>query len=213
MKLSAGIRVSIGSLFGVLVGLGISFIHSGYTLWQPAVLLGWDAAVVLVLVSVSVSVWKLSPSETKKDALRVDPSVPLSELLVLTAGIAVLAAVGLLLAKAGNAHGGEKAYLIALGVLSVALSWLMVHGIFTLRYARTYYGEPEGGIDFNEDDPPSYLDFAYLALTIGMTWQVSDTNLTTKQIRRVALIHALISYVFGAVIVALVINVVSSLLH
>ena len=72
---------------------------------------------------------------------------------------------------------------------------------------------PVGGIDFNEDDPPTYVDFAYLAMTIGMTFQVSDTNLTTKAIRRIALGHALLSYLFGAVIVALVINVVSSLLH
>ena len=78
---------------------------------------------------------------------------------------------------------------------------------------RTYSSEPIGGIDFNEDDPPNYLDFSYLALTIGMTYQVSDTNLTRKSIRRTALSHALLSYVFGAVIVALVINVVSSLLH
>jgi uncharacterized membrane protein len=70
-----------------------------------------------------------------------------------------------------------------------------------------------GGIDFNEDDPPTYLDFAYLSMTIGMTFQVSDTNLTTKRIRRIALGHALLSYLFGAIIVALVINVVSSLLH
>ena len=82
-----------------------------------------------------------------------------------------------------------------------------------MRYARTYYAKPVGGIDFNEDDPPTYLDFAYLALTIGMTFQVSDTNLMTKNIRRIALSHALLSYLYGAVIVALVINVVSSLLH
>jgi uncharacterized membrane protein len=125
----------------------------------------------------------------------------------------VLAAVGLILLRAGSATGGNKAYLITLGVVSVALSWALVHGVFTLRYARSYYGPPVGGIDFNEDDPPSYLDFAYLALTIGMTFQVSDTNLTNKAIRRIALGHALLSYVFGAVIVALVINVVSSLLH
>jgi uncharacterized membrane protein len=85
--------------------------------------------------------------------------------------------------------------------------------VFTLRYARTYYSEPTGGIDFNEEDPPTYLDFAYLALTIGMTFQVSDTNLTSKPIRRTALGHAMLSYLFGAVIVALVINVVASLLH
>lgn len=94
-----------------------------------------------------------------------------------------------------------------------ALSWGLVHTIFTLRYARSYYSRPVGGIDFNEDDPPTYLDFAYLALTIGMTFQVSDTNLTAKGIRRIALSHTLLSYLFGAVIVALVINVVSSLLH
>ena len=85
--------------------------------------------------------------------------------------------------------------------------------MFTLRYARTYYRQPVGGIDFNEEDPPTYLDFAYLALTIGMTFQVSDTNLTTKSIRRIALGHAMLSYLYGAVIIALVINVVSSLLH
>ena len=106
----------------------------------------------------------------------------------------------------------NKAYLIALGVLSVALSWALVHTVFTLRYARSFYSAPDGGIDFNEDDAPTYLDFAYLALTIGMTFQVSDTNLTTKRIRRIALVHAMFSYLFGAIIVALVINVVSSLL-
>jgi uncharacterized membrane protein len=98
-------------------------------------------------------------------------------------------------------------------VLSVALSWAMVHTVFTLRYARTYYSKSQGGIDFNESDPPTYLDFAYLSLTIGMTFQVSDTNLTSKPIRRIALAHAAFSYLFGAVIVALVINVVASLLH
>ena len=125
----------------------------------------------------------------------------------------MLAAVGLLLVRAGGAAGGTKAYLITLGVVSVALSWTLVHTVFTLRYARAYYGVPVGGIDFNEEDPPNYLDFAYLAVTIGMTFQVSDTNLTSKGIRRIALGHALLSYLFGAVIVALVINVVSSLLH
>jgi Protein of unknown function (DUF1345) len=89
----------------------------------------------------------------------------------------------------------------------------LVHTVFTLRYARAFYAQPQGGIDFNEGDPPTYLDFAYLALTIGMTFQVSDTNLTSKGIRRIALVHAMFSYLFGVVIVGLVINVVASLLH
>jgi uncharacterized membrane protein len=213
VKSSAGLRISVGALVGVVVGLGLSFIHSMYMVWQSSVLVGWDTGVVLIIGWIFFATWKMSPGETKANAKREDPSIPLSELIVLTAGVAVLAAVGLLLIRAGTASGGAKAYLIALSVLSVGLAWLLVQGTFTLRYARTYYGAPEGGIDFNEDDPPSYLDFAYLALTIGMTFQVSDTNLTTKAMRRVALVHSLLSYVFGAVIVALVINVVSSLLH
>jgi uncharacterized membrane protein len=213
VKTSAAVRIAVGSIVGVVVGFGFSSIPSSYTVWQSSVLVGWDAGVALIIGWIFFSLWRLNPSQTKVEAIRVDPSVPLSEALVLTAGVAVLAAVGLLLVRAGSATGGEKAYLITLGVVSVALSWLLVHASFTLRYARTYYGPPEGGIDFNEDDPPTYLDFAYLALTIGMTFQVSDTNLTSKAMRRVALIHALLSYLFGAVIVALVINVVSSLLH
>jgi uncharacterized membrane protein len=213
VKTSAAVRIGVGALIGVVVGIGFSFIRSGYTIWQSAVLVGWDVAVGVVIGSIWISLWTLSPGQTKENAIREDPSLPLSELIVLTAGVAVLAAVGLLLVRAGSAHGAEKAYLISLGVTSVALSWLLVHTTFTLRYARAYYGEPEGGIDFNEDEPPSYLDFAYLAITIGMTFQVSDTNLTTKAMRRIALSHSLLSYLFGAVIVAMVINVVSSLLH
>jgi uncharacterized membrane protein len=213
VKTSAGVRVTAGALAGVVVGVAFSFISSGYTIWQSAVLVGWDVAVAVVVGSVLISVWKLTASQTKENAVREDPSAPLSELLVLTAGVAVLAAVGLLLVRAGHATGGTKAYLISLGVLSVALSWMLVHTTFTLRYARAYYAAPQGGIDFNEDDPPTYLDFAYLALTIGMTFQVSDTNLTSKAMRRIALNHALLSYLFGAVIIGLVINVVSSLLH
>jgi uncharacterized membrane protein len=155
----------------------------------------------------------MSASETKSHAEREDPSIRMSELIVLAAGVALLAAVGLVLIKAGHSTGVTKAYLIALGILSVALSWAMVHTVFTLRYARAYYARPQGGIDFNESDPPTYLDFAYLALTIGMTFQVSDTNLTSKPIRRIALTHAALSYLFGAVIVALVINVVATLLQ
>jgi uncharacterized membrane protein len=206
---SAGVRVAVTASIATVAGVTASLI----TLWQAAILLGWDAGVVFLMAWVWLAVWKMSAAETKTYAEREDPSIRLSELLVLTAGVALLAAVGLVLIKAGHAMGATKAYLIALGVLSVALSWVMVHTVFTLRYARTYYLKPQGGIDFNESDPPTYLDFVYLALTIGMTFQVSDTNLTSKSIRRIALTHAALSYLFGAVIVALVINVVASLLQ
>jgi len=206
---STGVRVAVSASIGAVAGV----IASIFTLRQASILLGWDAAVVSLLLWIFFAVSTMSAAETKSYAEREDPSIRMSELIVLAAGIALLAAVGLVLVKAGHATGVTKAYLIALGVLSVALSWAMVHTVFTLRYARTYYSRPQGGIDFNESDPPTYLDFAYLALTIGMTFQVSDTNLTSKPIRRIALTHAAFSYLFGAVIVALVINVVATLLQ
>jgi uncharacterized membrane protein len=86
-----------------------------------------------------------------------------------------------------------------------------VHTVFTLRYARAYYSPSPGGISFNSQDPPTYADFAYLAFTIGMTFQVSDTNIQTKPIRRTALRHAWLSFPLGAVIIAACINLVSGL--
>ena len=208
-NLRSGVRVAAAASFGIVAGV----VASQCTFWQAATLIGWDVGCLILITWIGWDVAGLSAEECKRHAKREDPSVRLTELMVLSAGVAVLAAVGLALVRAGSASGATKAYLIALGVVSVALSWGLLHTVFTLRYARSYYAAPEGGIDFNEKDPPTYLDFAYLSLTIGMTFQVSDTNLTTKKIRRIALSHALLSYLFGAVIVALVINVVSSLLH
>lgn len=205
----AGVRVAISASLGTVAGVVVSF----FTNWQAATLIGWDVAALFLIAWIWWAVATLDADESQSRAGREDPSLRLTELIVLAAGVALLGAVGLALVRAGNAAGVTKAYMIALGVFSVALSWSLVHTIFTLRYARSYYKQPVGGIDFNEGDPPTYLDFAYLALTIGMTFQVSDTNLTTKSVRRIALFHALLSYLFGAVVVALVINVVSSLLH
>jgi uncharacterized membrane protein len=109
--------------------------------------------------------------------------------------------------EAGLARG----MLALLGVVSVAVSWFAVHTIFALRYARLYYGDPVGGIDFNQDERPVYPDFAYLALTIGMTFQVSDTNLRNSAVRRTALQHALLSYLFGSIILASAINLIVGL--
>jgi uncharacterized membrane protein len=96
-------------------------------------------------------------------------------------------------------------------VLSVVISWLVVHTLFTLRYALVYYTGNERGVDFNQTAPPRYTDFAYLAFTVGMTFQVSDTTLTTHAIRSTALRHALLSYLFGSLILAATVNLVASL--
>ena len=132
-------------------------------------------------------------------------------MFLLVAAVASLLAVGLVIVTAGGGGGLAQGLQVGLGVASVILSWTVVHTVYTLRYARLYYGGSDGGVDFNADDPPRYADFANLAFTIGMTYQVSDTDLKTKEIRGTALRHALLSYLFGTVIVATTINLVAGL--
>jgi uncharacterized membrane protein len=205
---TVGIRCAIAAASGVIAG----FAATAFVGWQASILVGWDVAAVCFLLWTWLTVGGLDAAGTRRHANTEDRSRRTAEGIVLCAGVALLAAVGLVLLRAGQSHGGTKASLIAIGVISVGLSWATVHTVFMLRYTRAHYQSPAGAVDFNEKDPPAYLDFAYLAFTIGMTFQVSDTNLTTKSIRRIALSHALMSYLFGAVIVALAINIVATLL-
>jgi uncharacterized membrane protein len=198
----------------VIVGCIIGPLTAPFIAWQATPLLGWDAAACVFLVWVWATIGGLDSKQTAQAAAHEDPSAGVADLVIIVAGLACLAAVGLVLIKAANSQGGTKALLIGIGVLSVALSWGSLHTVFTLRYARAYYsGKEPGGINFNEEGPPDYLDFAYVAFTIGLTFQVSDTNISTKPIRRLALRHALLAFLFGAVILGLTINVVASLLH
>jgi uncharacterized membrane protein len=205
---SAGLRVTCGVIMGIIAGV----VASLYTVPSASILLGWDVAVAIYLAWTWTAVWGLDYHLTAGLAKKEDPSVAVAELLLIGAGVAALVAVAIALAKAGEAVGGMKAFLIALGLFSVVSSWALVHTIYMLRYARAYYSTPAGGIEFNEDEPPTYIDFAYFAFTVGMTFQVADTNITSKAMRRLTLRHALLAYLFGAVLLGLVINVVTALL-
>jgi uncharacterized membrane protein len=143
--------------------------------------------------------------------VRQDPGRAAMDAILLTASVANLASVASVIAVAGPKSVVDPLLAAAIAATSVVLSWGMVHTVFTARYARLYYTGTDGGIDFNSDDPPGYADFAYVAFTIGMTFQVSDTDLQTKAIRRTALRHALLSYLFGAVVIAVTINLLAGL--
>jgi uncharacterized membrane protein len=201
----------VGLAFAASVGL-VAAIVAGLTApWQTTPLLGWDAAALTWVVIVWVRIRHLDAMATSAHATRDDPRRPAADVLLLTASVASLVAVALGIIKASSAHGDQRALLFTWGIVTIVLSWAVVQIVYTLRYAGLYYAGPDGGVDFNEDDKPCYVDFAYLAFTIGMTYQVSDTNLTTKAIRHTALRHALLSYVFGTVIIAATINLAAGL--
>ncbi len=154
---------------------------------------------------------RMGPEETASHALREDPVRGVAEALILVASLASLAAVAMLLVDARSASDTRGGVLAAMALGSVALSWLLIHTLFTLRYASQYFSGEPGGIDFNTSEPPRYVDFAYVAFSLGMTFQISDTNLLTSAFRATALRHALLSYVFGTVVVATTINLAVSL--
>ena len=189
--------------FVIARGLGAS--------WPASGLAGWDLTAVLYLASVWLTVGRKDAGQTKEAVEGEDDRIA-GEVVLLAAGTASLVAVAFTLNDAGSAHGGDRVGLIAFALASVLLAWNCIQTVYMLRYARLYYSSSTPPIGFNEADPPTYVDFLYLAFTIGMTFQVSDTNLSAKRIRRIAIRHALLSYVFSAFIVAIVVNVVAGLL-
>jgi uncharacterized membrane protein len=199
-------------IVGVVVGAAVAaLVLANGGSWAVAGLCASDVAALVFVVWVWVSVARADAVATARLARAEDTSRAAAEGVLLGAGGASLLAVAFTLVQAGRAGAPARGLLSGLAIGSVALAWLSIHTVFVLRYARLYYSPPQGGIDFGGESP-DYLDFAYLALTIGMCFQVSDTDLTGKRVRRTALHHALLSYVFGTVIVAVTVNLVASLL-
>ena len=199
-------RSAIGALVVLLVLVW-------FTPWQAAVMGGWTVGAITYLVSVWRTLLRHDADGTASHATRIDESRVVAEISLLVACSASLIAIGMLLLKASQLGGGTRAAYSTLAVVSIVLSWAIVHTVYTLRYGQEYYRDPRGGVDFNSDDDPTYRDFAYVAFTVGMTYQVSDTNLTTPKMRRIALQHALLSFVFGTVIIATTINLVANLIR
>jgi uncharacterized membrane protein len=191
-----------------LVGFAVSF---PFTEWQIAILVGWAATSATFIAIVYFGIRGKNSVETKAAATTEDDSRTAAEAILVGASIGSLVGVAFALVAASTTHGIVKSEITTLVVLSVVLSWAAVHVVFTLRYARLYYAQG-GGINFHSNADPDFRDFLYIALTIGMTFQVSDTDIGAKAIRMAALRHALLSYLFGVVVVATTINVIATLL-
>ena len=204
----AGTRTLLAAAAGLIVAVVVGVAGS----WTYAPAVGWDVAGAIFLGWTWLVVLGLDPRQTRTHATSEDPTKDMSKLIILFASVASLVGVGYLLLEAKSKGGsGTAAAVAGLGVLTIAVSWLVVHSLFTLRYASLYYSGPVGGIDFNQSEEPRYSDFAYLAFTLGMTFQVSDTDIKTHDIRMSALRHSLLSYLFGALILAGSVNLISSL--
>lgn len=203
-------RVMAAAGLGLAAGGGAAFLGP----WQLSILAGWDATALVLIVWIWANIFHLSAEQTRALGCWEDDSRATSWLLLLTASSASLAGVLLAFVKAKSSSSALATVLTVAALTTVVCSWFLVHTVFTLRYGHLYYEEPIGGIDFKSPNySPDYRDFAYVAFTVGMTFQVSDSDITSTQIRRTVLRQSLLSYLFGVVIVATTINVIAGLIR
>lgn len=190
----------LGAAVGVVVGV--------LTNTPLGVLVGIAAAETLFVVAGWIVLWPMDATATHRNARREEFRPVVEELAVVGSALAGLAGIVFLL-LVGNSDLSRAAAAAALG--GVFMAWAALHLMYAARYAYIYYRPRGGGIDFNSEDPPRYIDFIYFSYNLGMTYQVSDTNVSTTTIRAVALRHCLLSYVFGASILATTINLVAGI--
>jgi len=196
----------------LLTGAVVALVLTAFTPWQLAAVAGWDAAAATFLVTVWPVILRADSVQTNRLATREDDTRTVAILLLLAVCVASLVGGGFAIVLASRETGRMRLILLALTAGTVLLSWLVLNTVYTLRYAHLYYGPGAGGVVF-EERSADYRDFAYLAFTIGMTYQVSDTVLRNRMFRRTVLTHAMLAYLFGVVIVAGVINLIAGLLH
>lgn len=180
-------------------------------------ILGWDIFCLSLLAFYWIVFFTTPQHHIRKEAANEDPSRIVTFIIILVCTFASMMAVILLLtARKGNVFSNQLQLPIALA--GMILSWLVVHTLFTARYAHMYYGNKENdstthqeGLEFPDDNKPDFLDFAYFSFVLGMTFQVSDVEISSKKIRRLALMHGLISFAYNTIVVALTINIIAGL--
>jgi uncharacterized membrane protein len=206
----------------LLLALGLSLITlvllgSVSMSWLSRIMICWDIFSFSFIIISLINFHSFDTKQIRVYAKLQDSSKTVVFFIILISTLGSLACVFLLIMHQGqwllNKYIGTFIY-----VFGVACSWFLLHIIFTFRYAHLYYGDHPtvsgsnmAGLNFPEEDFPDYLDFAYFSFTIGMCYQVSDVQIVSRTIRRLALLHALVGFLFNTVIVGLVINVILDL--
>ncbi|MBF9219742.1 DUF1345 domain-containing protein [Hymenobacter ruricola] len=214
-RISARYRLLTGVALGALAWTCTPASPRHVSQWVAA----WDAFAAVTLLLIAAAIFTANAARIREVANDEDPSRAVAFIFVLVAAVAsLLGVVALLSTTKGLSTGGFSQHVL-LSMAAVFESWLLVHTIFTLRYAHIFYdtdddaGGDTGGLEFPGQDPePDYLDFAYFAFTIGMAAQTADVTIPGRRQRRTALLHALLSFGFNTAIVALSISAIGGLL-
>lgn len=193
----------------------------GHVSIPALIILSWLSCASVIIITDWLIILSSHPREMRKIARLRDSNRFMILLFIITGSCVSLFAIIFLLKASKSDHHGDVTHLVMLAIGSVIVSWWMLHTVFTMSYAHMYYTatpDPDdaendviGGLQFPDEKNPDYLDFVYFSFVVGMTFQVSDVEIASRPIRRLVLLHGLISFAFNTAIVALSINVVSGL--
>ena len=207
-------RMMISTLFGLAVALlvpaGDFIVHT---------LLGWNAGVILYIALILILMARTAPAAIRKRSIAEAEGRFTVLLLVIAAATMILIAIALGVFSAKQLQGTARLLRLALTFITVINSWAFVQIVFTIYYAHEYHAEVRGrrgnrgGLKFMGSGTPDYWDFLYFALTVGMTAQTSDTGVETHRIRRLVIVHGLVSFVFTTAVIALTVNLAAQLLQ
>lgn len=204
LRHSARLRLLLSAVVGLATGLPLGLFWDGALAAMAGITLG-----ELVFVTVSwILLWLMDAEQTERSAWREDFSPVADEVLIATvSGLAVISMVTLQFRADSTAPVGAIAAVVTL--VGVFGAWACVHQTYALHYAHVYYRDPCGGIDFGPHNDPAYSDFLYFSYAVGMTYGATDNTVTDTRARAIVLRHALISFVFGLVILGAAINLVA----
>jgi uncharacterized membrane protein len=175
-----------------------------------AVLLGFDLGAVVFLSILARMFNRATPTAMRTQAKEQDSG----RWGVLWSGVVLSTVVMVALSNELHAAKTGGAMTVVVGAVSVVLCWMFLNTMFAIHYAHGFYGDQgdkHSGLEFPDTKTPDYWDFAYFAIVIGMTFQVSDVQITSRYLRRVALLHSVISFFFNVFIIAITVNIVAGL--
>ena len=206
--------ILIRGVVSLAVGAAIAALVVPPLGWTTGLLAGWVGVAATNVAWLLIVLWPMDAAQTRAHATAEDPGRTTARLIALIGSVASLGAVVVVVIRS---HEEPATAFLAAGIAIVAVvsSWALIQVDYMLRYAHRYYSRESAGervgIDFHQDEPPMYSDFGYFSVGLGMTYQVADTDITSNEIRRLVVGQTLLAYLFGAVILATVINLVAGL--
>ncbi len=212
-------RAQIRFLIALAVGVAVALL-APFDERIPRVLAGWNAGGWLYLVLVAIKMWRAEIEGIKREA-SIERESRIVVLVVVTLGsIFTMLALFAQLMALKSEHGLDRTVSVGLSVSTIFLSWLLIHTVFALYYAHEFHSEAKGGsrglgggLKFPDDSTPDYLDFLYFSFVVGTTAQTSDVVVCSRAMRRVVMLHGILSFFFNTAVIALAVNIAAQLVQ